>query len=592
MTVFTRAPRWLLALYAITLIYCLLLVLNLAPILRIGGPGGEWFYALPRPGWALALIIGLGVYCSGALRLLEHSLRLLLWSFVWSVILPLLVAALRGPVFYEMFARVASYVQGGYLYASTLADDLPNLLYQWPALVERFRATTHLFGGVAIDPPGITAPLVAIERLLDNAPALTGTFAPLLRPLQCQDLVLNTWTDSQYTTGLLQMAMPLWAALTLAPLRTFGRAIFGEQTTRYAIALWPLLPGMAMFAPRFNTIYPLIALTMMLFLWRGILKRRPALVFVAGLIASVGTFINLSLAPLGILGGFWIIGLCGREVILREQSRTVTLRQVVRQSAVALLLFGIGSALLWIIYQLFTGISIVDILRLSLSEHFSTRGGEHGYIYWLLQNPFDMFLFLGLPIAFLSLWRITRARERRSFGDLFALVMGVSFGLLVLSTAGRGETGRVWLFFSPFWVLLAADRIASMSAARSVLRRILPAQAATLASMACVLWVVFTALTQPAYPPASSTTPTFPIDARFDSGAFTLVGVSTASAPGMVELRLNWRAESWIRDPIELSILPVAPDGKPRPAINLRPMLASTRPRAGRRDAPSMMWFG
>ncbi len=124
----------------------MLLVLKLAPTLSIGGPGGDWFYALPRPGWTVALIVGLGVYCYGALRLLERPLRLLLWSFVWSVILPLLVAALRGPVFYEMFARVASSVSGGYLYASTLTNDLTKLLYQWPALVEQFHSVIWLGG--------------------------------------------------------------------------------------------------------------------------------------------------------------------------------------------------------------------------------------------------------------------------------------------------------------------------------------------------------------------------------------------------------------------------------------------------------------
>src|SRR5258707_1128663 len=81
--------------------------------------------------------------------------------------------------------------------------------------------------------------------------------------VQCRSPELLTWNDGQIASALPQIFMPLWAALAVAPLYRLGASVFNAAVARWAVALWPLVPGLAMFTPRFNTFYPLITLVML-----------------------------------------------------------------------------------------------------------------------------------------------------------------------------------------------------------------------------------------------------------------------------------------------------------------------------------------
>lgn len=574
MSGFRRLPNWIKVLYVIIALFSIFAGLNLTPILRIGGPGGVWLYIQPRFGGLLVSTIGLAIYGYGAFLLLKHPKKLLLWAFCGSVLLPVLLLTMQGSPLYLLFSRTASYLTGGYLYASTLAQGLPEAVRHWPDLVLRFREQVHTISGAGIDPPGWTMVFVALGGVLNRLPAVSSGLSALLRPLQCQDLVLNTWSDAQYAAAWMEMSMPFWAALAIVPLRQFGHIVFGDRTTRIALVFWPLIPGMALFVPRFNTFYPLIGLIVMLFLWRGVTHRRPLQIFIAGFITSVGTFLNLSLVPLGLLAGFWILALIWQSWLLRgmeRQSATKLIRETVR----ALFLYGIGSALIWLLYGALSGVTVFDILRLSLSEHLSARLGDRTYLFWLLQNPYDMFLFLGFPLAALGIWRIFRAPRRESIADLFSLTFGTMFIILVFSILARGETGRVWIFLMPYWLLLASDVLAHLPSIEQnrIFPHLLLLQTICLIVPGGFFWSSFTALTEPARP-AEAGNPAIPVNARFSNGTdtFTLTGLSYQVNAGKIQLRLVWRADTWIRNPIELSILPIADDGTIAGKLNYTPL--------------------
>src|SRR5262249_14280457 len=146
------------------------------------------------------------------------------------------------------------------------------------------------------------------NRFFAAAPGLGHTFGALVRPLECQNGELMAWTDSEMASAWFQMFMPLWAALAIAPLYRLGTMIFNREVARWALALWPIIPTVAMFSPRFNTLYPLIALVMLVMLWRGMDRGNLWLILLAGFVVSVGTFFNLTLVPLGLLGGLMIAG--------------------------------------------------------------------------------------------------------------------------------------------------------------------------------------------------------------------------------------------------------------------------------------------
>ncbi len=555
----------------ITLLFCFLLVTDLLPWLRgdvpwlPGDTAWRWPYALPRWGWVIPCILGVALYTVGAIRMLatvsdepRYPVRLILWAFVGGVLLPLLLLTLEDSPLFLLFSRSASTVTGGYQFASTLVTDLSYPLRHWTDFVNSYREQNPL-GGIALAPPGLVVVDYSFQKFFDAFPPLAHTFGALLRPLECQNMLMMTWSDAQFASAWPQLFMPLWTALAVAPLYKLGTVLFNHRVAGMAVLLWPLVPGLNMFAPRFNTFYALMAVVLLVMLWRGLDQKRPVWIVAAGFVMSVGTFINLSVVPLGLLCGLLIMG--HWLMTARQANRIGSLIQ-------NLALYGLGVSSIWLIYTGLTGVTLIDIYQLGLSLHFHL---DRPYLPWLFMHAYDTFLFIGLPIAGLSIWRIISVRGWTP-ANVFAVATGLTLIIMVLSGTARGETGRVWLFFAPCWLLLAADWMTRFSLRQQ--RQIFMLEAVVLVCMAAVLHGNFTALTEPATLPTADHPATYPVDALFvnDTDQIRLVGLDVDPSPTQVVLHLHWRADSYVRRPYVFSLVSVAPDKTVRAGITWEPL--------------------
>ena len=561
----------------LTLTFCIALIVpqwnsngsltNLVPSLRGDIPWlppesrSIYAYGLPRLQWLLPCIVGLALYVGGAVSLVRRTearfpVRLVLWAMCGAVLIVLLLLTLDQRPLFLLFTRSASIVSGGYQHASTLVDDLGNTLRNWPSFVERFRTDTQNTGGIALDPPGLTTLYYTAGQVLDKAP-LVPDIATLLRLEQCRSPQILAWSSGQVSSALLQLFMPLWAALAVAPLYRLARLIFNTEVARWSVVLWPLVPGLSLFTPRFNVFYPLLTSTLLLFLWRGLDQRRLRWLALAGFVVSAATFFNLSLVPLGLLAGLTIIGhwLWHKDPFSRP--------------VLNLLTFALGCASIWLIYSLLSGVSVLDVINLGLSQHLQL---SRPYLPYLLIHPYEMFMFVGLPLAFLAIWQICRLPAIRGRALVFSAAAWITLAILVLSGTARGETGRVWLFFAPLWVILAAATLTQLNG-RSRLA-LLGAQAICLLSMAAVLRVQYTGLVDPPYLPPSSETAAIPVNAQFGTEAdrVTLVGFSASASSSSIQLNLHWRADSWVKNLYRLSLVSVPPDKSPGQGINWVPL--------------------
>jgi hypothetical protein len=551
-------------LWLLTLIFCLGLALDWLPWLRgdisLLPPDARWVwpYALPRWIWLLPCVLGIAVYVAGALHLLNTNAdrrHVLLWAFVGSVLLPLLLLTLEGRPLFLLFTRSASVVTGAYQPASVMITNLGDTLRDWLGFVQRFRTETAIYGGVALDPPGLAALYYGTTQALAASPGITTTFAALVRPLECQNLGMMAWTDAQMASAWMQMTVPLWAALTVAPIYRLGKAIFGRETARTAVLLWPLVPGIAMFTPRFNAFYPLIMAVLLVVLWRGLDRSRWPWLVLAGFVVSGATFLNLSLVPLGLLGGLTIIG----HGLRCKSGWRVSIRN--------LLLFGVGSGSIWLLYYALAGVKVTDVVALGLGAHLHLN---RPYLPWLLIHPYDMYLFTGLPVALLAVWAMVRQRAGRA--GIFTLAAALTLAILTLSGTARGETGRVWLFFAPIWILLAAAAMQRLPR-RIDQRAVFVMQSLCLLSMAAVLRVHFTALTVPPTMPIPDEAAAMLVESTFtrSSDSVTLVGFTAETTDSAILLHLHWRAESYVRRPYALSLVPVPPDQSYKQGITWNP---------------------
>src|SRR5260221_10655311 len=130
--------RFTTVLWVLTVLFCVVLVTDVVPWLRgvepwlPGDLSWEWLYGAPRLLWLLLSILGVIVYVFGVIHLLDryqesdtrYPVHLILWTFVGSTLITLLVMAIEGQPLYLLFTRSASRVTGGYQYASVIIGNL------------------------------------------------------------------------------------------------------------------------------------------------------------------------------------------------------------------------------------------------------------------------------------------------------------------------------------------------------------------------------------------------------------------------------------------------------------------------------------
>ncbi|MEP7287616.1 MAG: hypothetical protein ABI947_17825 [Chloroflexota bacterium] len=574
----SKSSRAVVALGVLTLIVCLILVTDFVPWLRgevpwlPGSAAWVWGYDLPRWVWVLPCILGVAIYTVGAAALLQENdennrypVRLILWSFVGAALLSILLMTMEERPLFLLFTRSASLLTGGYQHSATLITDLNTTLRDWPQFMIDYREEFKL-GSTPTSPPGWTALYYAVAHGFGTVPPVAQTFSALVRPLECLNLSMMTWTDGEMASAWFQMFMPLWSALAVAPLYKLGVSIFNRRVALWAVVLWPIIPGLAMFNPRFNTFYVLLTLVLLVILWRGLDRDRGWWIALAGFIVSVATFLNISLFPLGLLVGLTIIG------FFVTQRQGVPFLSLVRQLAI----FGVGCAVVWIIYGGLSGVSVLDVVRIGLQQHVEQH--NRPYFPWLFMHPYDMFFFVGIPVAALAIWGLVqhtvafRQWRSASRANVFVVAGGLTLILLILSGTAKGETGRLWLFFAPIWLLLSGEVLQRFTNRQRL--AILAMQAITLFCMAAVLRVNFTTLTVPPTPSLAATAPTLAINKQFAHGSdvVTLVGVDATPDSDAIKLSLHWRADSYVSRPYYLSVVPVAPDQSLRKGYDWDPL--------------------
>jgi hypothetical protein len=235
--------------------------------------------------------------------------------------------------------------------------------------------------------------------------------------------------------------------LTAWPLAHLARALGVESLAAGRLAvLWVLLPGPALMTPQFDQALSLpvvIATTLLLTAapgpTRGSGLRRAAL---AGAIGGVALFTSYGAAVFLALGGVAALlashrtrGTLGHSAVLAGGAAAVT-------SFVA---FGVPALL---------GHDPVRAMLTALSIHREMYTAPRSYTLWLLFNPLDLALFLGVPVAVagtLLLGETLRRPRGRTLISIerFRLATFGGVALLLVLGVTRGEVGRIWIPLMP-----------------------------------------------------------------------------------------------------------------------------------------------
>jgi hypothetical protein len=308
---------------------------------------------------------------------------------------------------------------------------------------------------IGTHPPGLIALQCFLMRTMERNPALAEALLDHMpravaegfrafgngdpRPLSPGDRA------TLFATALLTL---LACALAVVPLYLLARAALPVPAAWAAAALWPLVPAANLFQPVADTAYPLfstsaLALAVWAARWqRGI--KRPAgaaivLAIASGIVMALGMVFTLASLP---------IGLAVALVFALERSISAPMR--------AALLVGTGAGFFAVLFAgwALTGANPLVIASWNLHHHARFYlEYPRTYRLWLLYNPVELAIALGLPAA---VWCAVglfypRSMPISAWSTLFVLA------LVNLSGRNQGEVARLWILFLPPLLVAAGN---------------------------------------------------------------------------------------------------------------------------------------
>jgi hypothetical protein len=546
-----------------TLGWTAVLLTDIFPQLR-GDYGWRWPYDWPRHlGRAIPLALGLDIYWVGARYLFKRRLALLLgWAVLGSLGLTFMSVYLVAPRVTEaLYLRTLSPAATGWHFASTDLDENgeENRLKTWDEQMEYY----HLFSAhVAISPPGLPLAFYGVRQAFDTAPDLAKDLADPLRARVCHDYRFNEYTNSEFASLWLGILTPLWASLTVFPLFCLGRRYFSAEAARWAVVWWPLIPAVAIFTPYPSVIYPVLGLVIVLMLLHGLYQNTPLWVLGAGFIMSGLSFLNFSTIPLIFMAGLLALGVHYQRRTERPWWWSLWMGGW----------FGLGLSAVWVTYYALYGLTPWQMFQTSMNVHLDL---ERPYLPWVFLHVYDFMFFTGWPLVLLAGYGVWRMRQSWRTPTSAVMVSGsalLTILVLDISGVGRGETGRVWMFLTPYFLLTAGFLLEQTGQTRlgwswTALQAVV---------MFCIILVLRPIGTGTPHPPPPPPLPRvasaayLPNGASFDhtltvrefSGHLEISSEDSETA--LLWLWVRWEAQGQFDVPYYISILPVAPDGTPQ----------------------------
>ena len=542
-----------------SLLLIIVLGFDLLPILR---GNNEWRWplrGLESPARLLVPIVTLGLYvslCALWLKYFERGATSRLpcprsggtagryerWFLLFVTLaaplfqLSLASAVSRVPLL-EFFGPTVSIHNSGYFTTAVTSPDLNQLLANFPALMPQLpiHAQSH--------PPGAEIVHWLVWQALRAVPPLADFVAMPLRTLQCHNPGIMALDNAQIASASIGILLPLLGGLAVWPLFAFAKRVSNSSVAAITVMVFPVLPLFALWMSQWDQIYPLLLFIGLYLAHTGLEKNSWWRILAAGVPLSVASFFSVGNAVLMV-----IVGLYGLAWLWFQRT---SLRPSISQSLRLAVAFILGCASIWLLYWLFYGVNPINVISTGSRLAFESTTGARSYGLWLLGNPIDFVVFLGLPIALLLLYNLI---NRVPCPKSLLPITIATFGTLIvfwLSGFVRGEVGRLWMYFGLLVVLIAVGwqdgsrlRDDTDHASRTTLYVSLIALIAVQLLIMNTRWLINDSyLDEPPERSAVMSAPNWsrPIAAAF-ADQIALRGYDVSQSSGVIDLTLNWQA--------------------------------------------------
>ncbi len=285
----------------------------------------------------------------------------------------------------------------------------------------------------------------SLSRLLLGSAGLSPESRPANRP---------PLTPEARAAALLgALLVLLMGAATVWPLAAIAERCGLDPLSASRIGLtWCLVPGAVLMAPQFDQAIALPVTAASACLAAAATGAGPRAVRMAafgGLLGGLALLLSYGAVVFLTLGGLAALTLASRGNDFA--------RRAVRTTGVAL-----AGAVVVVALPVAAGHEPVQAVRGALAIHRAVYTEPRSYALWLVFNPVDLGLFLGVPLALgygqavlaaLSRLRLAASPSPSRVMDRFRLVTAAGLALLWLSGTVRGEVGRIWIPLMPLLVV-------------------------------------------------------------------------------------------------------------------------------------------
>ncbi len=318
-------------------------------------------------------------------------------------------------------------------------------------------------------PPGLSLFYLGLIQLCESFPELQSLLLnsqPVSFHEATETITQITATSENPFTKLDSAVLWLATLITLAmsslsviPLFWLSREFTSREVSWQVAAFWPLIPATLIFQPKSDALYSIIAV-LFLYLWVVAWRHNSRLLFVlAGLLLWIGFFLTLAFLPVALCAAFY----CIIEVWylhLDKSQHKPRWKQLFSAGFYGLIGLLIPTLLMAMMFDL----NLLKVWTLNLQNHAGFYlQYPRTYWKWLLVNPIEISLALGLPVA----WLVVRSfycqklflnNQEKEFFDPrlknLLLSCAIVLGLLWLSGKNMGEAARLWLIFLPWFLIM------------------------------------------------------------------------------------------------------------------------------------------
>lgn len=467
-----------------------LLLFLLTAIIAIGlfwfsqiplGITGEWtWHRIPFvesemiPGWTvsgiafavylLAILIGLSrIKICYRWELAVWLCGLTALGITWSLLLQD-----TPPAEYRMSkAPFVLYYKGSSGYFTEARDDISDVKEYLANYEEKMKQGDVLHAGT--HPPGLPLFYRTLIQTCKNIPELQTSLLNTQPTsfLEATDIIENVSASSGKPFTDLDRAV-LWlatlitmtmSALTVIPLFLLSREFSSREVSWQVASFWPLIPAALIFQPKSDALYSVMAI-LVLYFWVAAWKRNSKLLYLlSGLVLWIGFFLTLAFLPVALCAvGYSILE------VWQLRSDTNRSRSAGKQFFSAGVFGLLGMVIPTILMGLLFEINLPRVWILNLQNHAGFYlQYPRTYWKWLLVNPIEISLALGLPVTWLVVKSLCSRRlllNNREAGPFqpglknLLLSCLIVLGLLWLSGKNMGEAARLWLVFLPWFLIM------------------------------------------------------------------------------------------------------------------------------------------